>query len=56
VWAFLGVAIAAVSLGDALAMHNEVRSTNVTHVRESRIRFSTSPLKQAICNAHGIRG
>jgi hypothetical protein len=54
--AFVGVAIAAVALGGALAMHNEVRSTNVTHYPETRVRCSSSPIEQALCQANGSHG
>jgi hypothetical protein len=56
VLAYVGVVLAAVALGGALAMHNEVTATNVTHIPAVRTRCSTSPLTQAACYANGVHG
>ena len=49
--AFVGVVVAAVALGGALAMHNEITETPAS----SRVPCSRSSLTRAQCNAFGAK-
>ena len=50
---FLGVLIAAVALGGAHALRNEVRPTTVTHTPESRIHCSENAVTRSECQVLG---
>jgi hypothetical protein len=52
----LGVAIAAVALGGALAMHNEVTLTDVTHTPATFVPCDRNPSERATCRLDGHYG
>jgi hypothetical protein len=54
--AFLGVAIAAVALGGALAMHNEVTLTDVTHTPATFVPCDRNPRERVTCRLSGHYG
>jgi hypothetical protein len=52
----LGVAIAAVVLGGALAMHNEVTLTDVTHTPATFVPCDRNRIERANCRLDGHNG
>jgi hypothetical protein len=54
--AFLGVAIAAVTLGGALAMHNEVTLTDVTHTPATFVPCDRNRNERLACQVNGHYG
>jgi hypothetical protein len=54
--ALIGVAIAAVALGGALAMHNEVTLTDVTHTPATFVPCDRTPSERANCRLNGHNG